>query len=193
MIFSEAPAGGIAFPDRREQPIDISGAGKPLLQDQPEALELILRSFHRAFQRSLGTLLIGGAREPLYIPSSPSFSWHRIFFVGSSVSSALHEVAHWCLAGSVRRQCVDYGYWYFQEGRSADQQIEFAKAEVRPQALESIFHAALGLAFEVSLDNFTSDAWMARDAFRREVASAAHNMMERGLPPRAGLFLESLQ
>ena len=46
---------------------------------------------------------------------------------------------HWCLAGTRRRQRVDYGYWYAPEGRDEAQQAAFFAVEAAPQALESLF------------------------------------------------------
>ena len=76
--------------------------------------------FNREFALSDKTILIGGATEPYYQPGSP----HRIYFRADYVRSALHEVAHWCVAGRRRRQLPDYGYWYSPDGRDAEQQQE---------------------------------------------------------------------
>ena len=50
--------------------------------------------------------------------------------------SALHEVAHWCIASAGRRRCRDYGYWYIPPPRDATAQTEFFAVEARVQALE---------------------------------------------------------
>src|SRR5690606_31386666 len=72
--------------------------------------------------------------------------------------SALHEVAHWCVAGAERRTREDYGYWYAPDGRDATQQANFLHVEVMPQALELLFCAACGHDFRVSLDNLDGEA-----------------------------------
>ena len=103
--------------------------------------------FNREFLASDKTELIGGAPEPYYEPGAP----HRIYFRADFGRSALHEVAHWCVAGRQRRQLPDYGYWYSPDGRDADQQQLFA-VEARPQAVERCFCEA-GIAFSPSVDN----------------------------------------
>ncbi len=59
-----------------------------------------------------------------------------LFLLMVFYASALHEIAHWCIAGENRCQQVDYGYWYEPNGRSEERQFEFEKVEVKPQALE---------------------------------------------------------
>ena len=98
------------------------------------------------------TILRGGAAEPLYVPPGPATPG-RILFREDFVSSALHEVAHWCVAGARRRTLEDYGYWYSPDGRTAEQQTAFERCEVAPQALEWVFSDAIGLRFRPSADN----------------------------------------
>ena len=111
------------------------------------------RLFRATFFDSHHTVLVGGASEPVYLPGHP----HQICYSHDYFRSALHEIAHWCVAGAARRQQEDYGYWYAPDGRSADQQAEFARVEVYPQALEALFCAACGHDFRVSLDNLNGD------------------------------------
>ena len=118
--------------------------------DAPQVMCL----FNREFAVSDKTELIGGAAEPYYQPGSP----HRIYFRADYVRSALHEVAHWCVAGPLRRGLPDYGYWYAPDGRNAEQQSAFYSVEVKPQAIEALFCEALDLTFAVSVDNLTVDA-----------------------------------
>ncbi|MCH8543126.1 MAG: elongation factor P hydroxylase [Alcanivorax sp.] len=115
-----------------------------------EDLELL---FAQTFAERYQTVLCGGAEEPLYQPGSP----HRIVYTRDYFRSALHEVAHWCVAGAARRQQVDYGYWYAPDGRDAVQQRAFEQAEVKPQALELLFCEACGHPFTVSLDNLNGN------------------------------------
>ncbi len=156
-------------------------------------LQQILSIFHKTFLGSTATLLIGGAREPLYIPASAIFPYHRIFFVRDSVSSALHEISHWCIAGSRRRTLIDYGYWYTSDERKADEQMRFIELEITPQALEAIFHEDLDLAFQVSLDSFHSDSEQWREPFSKRVHELKTKIRHHGLNGRAGLFSESLR
>ena len=98
--------------------------------------------FARCFARTENTRLVGGAAEPLYQPAGKGNGPHSLYFREDYFASALHEVAHWCIAGIERRQRVDFGYWYAPEGRSDDQQRAFESVEVRPQALEWYFSLA---------------------------------------------------
>ena len=105
--------------------------------------------FNRAFSLTENTVLEGGANEPYYRPGSPNV----IYFREDYSRSALHEVAHWCVAGAARRGLPDYGYWYAPDGRDEAQQAAFYGVEVRPQAIEKMFCEALGIDFKVSVDN----------------------------------------
>lgn len=109
--------------------------------------------FNGVFLGSHDTCLIGGADEPEYRPADTESAYHRIIFRQDYVSSALHEVAHWCIAGQSRRLCLDYGYWYVPDGRSQKEQSLFEQVERKPQALEWIFSRAAGVRFRVSEDN----------------------------------------
>ena len=100
--------------------------------------------------------LRGGASEPLYEPPrarSPARLWYRENFA----ASALHETAHWCIAGSERRRQLDFGYAYCPPPRSASAQASFFAAELKVQALESIFAQAAGVRFQASADNLSVD------------------------------------
>ena len=65
-----------------------------------------LATIEEAFAQSLGAQhpvrLVGGFDEPLYLPATDSRA-AEIRFRSDYPSSALHEVAHWCLAGARRR------------------------------------------------------------------------------------------
>ena len=116
---------------------------------EPLDAHQLMRLFNHEFAASDETKLIGGAAEPYYQPGSP----HCIYFRADYVRSALHEVAHWCVAGRRRRQLADYGYWYSPDGRDAKQQQAFFAVEARPQAVERCFCEAIGIAFSPSVDN----------------------------------------
>ncbi|MCP8899163.1 elongation factor P hydroxylase [Gilvimarinus xylanilyticus] len=146
--------------------------------------------FNRCFASSENTVLRGGASEPLYAPArgdQPAV----IAFTQNYFASALHEVAHWCVAGPQRRAQEDYGYWYAPDGRSADQQAEFERVEARPQALEWIFSRAAAWRFRVSADNLTQNLGPSR-AFKLAVANQAIAICHNGLAPRARNFAEAL-
>ena len=118
-----------------------------------------------------------------------SFELDEIYFRNNFASSALHEIAHWCIAGAERRKVIDYGYWYI-ENRTAEEQLQFESLEIRPQALEWIFSEAAGVRFRVSLDNFdrmTGDCF----EFRASVREEARNLVPL-VNERASFFLSDL-
>lgn len=148
--------------------------------------------FDACFLASHRTVLRGGADEPLYAPSAaPEQEPHRVVYRADYASSALHEVAHWCIAGAARRRQPDYGYWYAPDGRSPEQQSAFERVEVKPQALESIFAEAAGVPFVLSADNLDGDP-SPSPAFARAVAERRDRYLEEGLPRRAAIFLRAL-
>jgi len=139
------------------------------------------------------TRLVGGAEEPLYLPAQTPGARHEIHYRADYPASALHEVAHWCIAGPARRGLQDYGYWYAPDGRGAAMQCAFEAVEARPQGLEWLFSQACGLPFRLSLDNL--DGRFDRDALARfaaAVAAAARQWRARGPGGRAGRFLTVL-
>lgn len=146
--------------------------------------------FNSVLGAAFCTRVIGGAAEPLYVPAAQGEDCSRIYYRQDYVSSALHEIAHWCIAGRARRQLADYGYWYESE-RSADSQRAFESMEAKPQALEWIMSEAGNIAFQVSLDNFDLRQ-SERNAFRGRVRSEALNWLSRGLPTRAAMFVDAL-
>lgn len=145
------------------------------------------RLFRATFFDSHHTVLVGGASEPVYLPGRP----HQICYTRDYFRSALHEIAHWCVAGAARRQQEDYGYWYAPDGRSADQQAEFSRVEVYPQALEALFCAACGHDFRVSLDNLNGDGGD-EAAFAVMVKAKAQALLEQGLAERPARWCKAL-
>ncbi len=151
--------------------------------------EALVDVFNGVFQATDATTLCGGADEPYYEPGAPSV----IYFREDFDRSALHEVAHWCVAGPVRRALADYGYWYAPEGRNAEQQSAFYSVEVKPQAMEALFCEALDLPFAVSVDNLTVDASCPEIVdFEAAVDRQIVRFRQQGLPNRAGRFIEAL-
>ena len=115
-------------------------------------------------------------------PTAHSFPMREIQFRQDFAASALHEIAHWCLAGSHRRQHDDYGYWYVQD-RCKDQQMQFEQVEAKPQGLEWILSRAAGVDFRVSCDNFEVES-LDVTLFRRRVRQQAVAQIEAGLLQR---------
>ena len=147
--------------------------------------------FEGCFATSHRTRLVGGAVEPEYLPATRPGGWHLLCYRADYPASALHETAHWCIAGDRRRQRVDFGYWYAPDGRDAAGQRRFEAVEARPQALEWHFALAAGLPFRVSIDNLDGDPGDCQ-RFTAAVASEARHLCERGLPARAERFRNAL-
>jgi elongation factor P hydroxylase len=153
------------------------------------------RVFNDCFADSCNTRLCGGAAEPLYQPAANPADFHALYYRGDYFASALHEVAHWCIAGAQRRQQPDFGYWYTPDDRSADQQRAFEAVECKPQALEWYFARACGYRFQVSADNLAlaSAGLLDTAAFKRAVLAQALVWQHEGLPIRAGVFYAALR
>lgn len=149
--------------------------------------------FNATFLISENTELVMGGSEPWYQPASNRYPHHRIFFAHGFFRSALHEVAHWCVAGRVRRQLADYGYWYQPDGRNQVAQERFEQVEVRPQAFEWLLSLSAGQEFEVSLDNLLGDFEPDRYQFTERVIGETRKVLTQGLPPRLQLLCDKLQ
>jgi elongation factor P hydroxylase len=154
-------------------------------------IEDLIALFDGLFAQSFNTRLIRGEDEPIYLPCDEQVPYHRIIFAHGFFASALHEIAHWCIAGEARRQLVDFGYWYAPDGRTAAQQKAFEAVEVRPQALEWIFSRAAGSRFYISVDNLSGEATDG-SSFRLAVHRQVLSYCEHGLPSRAALFRKAL-
>lgn len=144
--------------------------------------------FNELFEQSENTILVGNGEEPLYLPSDQSNSKNRVIFTRDYFASALHEVAHWCIAGDKRRKQVDYGYWYYPEGRNAEQQALFQQAEIKPQAIECVFSKAARFPYVVSIDNFGKEENIYREFFTEKIIEQSQHYLTHGLPKRAGIF-----
>lgn len=147
--------------------------------------------FEQCFRAEFNTRLVAGGREPEYLPANANAKEACIVFTRDYFASALHEIAHWCLAGPERRQQLDYGYWYAPDGRNAQQQEEFERVEVKPQALEWLFAEAAGFGFRVSVDNLNL-ACEPSAAFKNAIAAQAQQYVVQGLPRRASVFVNAL-
>ncbi len=154
-------------------------------------LDRLVEVFNRSFT---GTCLIGGADEPMYQPTTGARRQHHLYFRQDYFASALHEISHWCIAGSARRQQLDFGYWYAPEGRSQREQADFERVEVGPQAMEWFFAKACAYPFQVSVDNLDPISGELPDTlpFRRRVVAQALHWKRSGLPARAGRFYSAL-
>ena len=145
--------------------------------------------FAECFAAQLDTVLQGGAEEPVYLPAQPGCP-ARIVYTRDYFRSALHEIAHWCVAGPARRQLPDFGYWYAADGRNTEQQMAFQQVEIRPQALELLFCAAAGHPFRVSLDNLNGEG--GDPALFEEAVLTLARRLATAPPLRAGRWCQQL-
>lgn len=154
----------------------------------------LIQLFEEVFFEGENTRLVRGGKEPYYAPAGDGRPAAEIVFAHGFFSSALHEVAHWCVAGKERRAVADFGYWYKPDGRSAEEQRVFEQVEVKPQALEWIFSRAAGTVFHFSADNLNADATADGSAwlrFQENVAAQAKAYAQK-MPSRAGRFAAAL-
>jgi elongation factor P hydroxylase len=150
--------------------------------------------FAICFSERDNTRLTGGFDEPLYAPASKEKPVHEIRYREDFFSSALHEVAHWCIAGPARRLQTDFGYWYTPDGRNQAQQKAFERVEYKPQALEWFFSKSCGHPFRISVDNMEGHCGNSRDgnAFEHRVIQQAETWCRQGLPVDGSLFFQAL-
>ena len=166
-----------------------------MILSEQKRLQAIIQLFDGLFLSTENTILLGGADEPLYIPSNTTREPHQLIFRENFVSSALHEIAHWCIAGKQRRLQPDFGYWYQPDGRNIDQQAQFEAVEIKPQALEWIFSNACGQKFTPSADNLNASENFVVDnsAFKQALVKQARQWCKsQQLPARAKLFIDGL-
>jgi elongation factor P hydroxylase len=132
----------------------------------------LIKLFNHLFEFTENTILIAHGTEPLYLPQDENSSKNRIIFTHDYYSSALHEIAHWCIASKERRKLNDYG-------------------EAKPQALEWIFSVAAGIKFNISADNLALNNEISL-TFKNLIYQQVIKYLTEGLPDRAELFKKSL-
>jgi elongation factor P hydroxylase len=151
----------------------------------------LINIFNECFALTHNTRLVKGGDEPLYLPANENQPYHAIYFARGFFSSALHECAHWFIAGEKRRLQEDYGYWYVPDGRNAKQQEHFQLVEAKPQAIEWILSIAAGYRFVLSIDNLNGEEFNSIE-FKNRIYKQVINFYQKGLPPRAELFRKRL-
>jgi len=151
----------------------------------------LITLFNQSFLKNHNTMLAYGEDEPIYLPANENQPHNIIYFAHGFFNSALHECAHWMIAGAERRKLVDFGYWYIPDGRNAEQQALFQQVEVKPQALEWIFSQAAGSKFEFSFDNLNAPT-EDYEIFKNAVTQQMLDYQQNGLPKRARVFYEAL-
>ena len=158
----------------------------------------LIQIFNQCFSESYNTRLEKGGDYPIYLPEFidegnqlSERPYNVILFAHGFYSSALHEIAHWLVAGKERRKLEDFGYWYEPDGRSAERQREFEQVEVKPQAIEWILATAANFRYFASADNLTGDAGD-NSAFKQAVYDQVKIYAEKGLPLRAEQLRQAL-
>lgn len=147
----------------------------------------LIALFNECFIKDFQTQLARGQDEPLYLPANEETPLHTIYFAHGFFSSALHECAHWLIAGAERRKLVDFGYWYAPDGRTKEQQQAFHHVEVKPQALEWILSKAAGFKFYISADNLNGESGD-EAGFKEAVYAQVLRLCAEGLSARAQKF-----
>ena len=153
--------------------------------------EDLITLFNHCFESTHNTQLICGDDEPIYLPADETHPYNRIVFAHGFFSSALHECAHWFIAGAARRTQVDYGYWYEPDGRTVEQQAAFQQVEVKPQAMEWVLSTAAGFPFQYSIDNLDGEE-TDPESFKQAVQKQVRTYTQQGLPERAAQFHKAL-
>lgn len=151
----------------------------------------LIAIFNSCFAEKYNTRLIRGGEEPVYLPADETRPYNGLYFAHGYFSSALHESAHWLIAGAERRKLEDFGYWYVPDGRNAEQQTLFQRVEIKPQAMEWILSVAAGHRFQISIDNLNGSESDSA-AFKQEVYNQVMRYCEQGLPQRAQVFRQAL-
>ncbi|WP_024608894.1 elongation factor P hydroxylase [Pseudoalteromonas sp. TAB23] len=151
----------------------------------------LISIFERTFYQSHNTCLIKGDFEPVYLPATEQVPYHQVVFAHGFYASALHEIAHWLVAGDARRLLEDYGYWYCPDGRDKQKQAEFENVEVKPQAIEWLLSTAAGFNFNVSVDNLNGEQTCRFD-FQQRVHAQVLSLIENGFNSRTESLLKAL-
>lgn len=172
-----------------EVALGASGVGEGI--PDPLSCSAIEAAFNDELGRRFRTRLSGGHAEPLYLPPAGT-CWGALHYRRDHSASALHEVAHWCVAGAGRRRLVDFGYEYVPAPRTLSQQVEFLRGEEQVQALECWFAEAAGVDFCCSFDDVEDHFVALRSSFQAAVYRALQQLRANGAPPRAEQFRRSL-
>ena len=160
--------------------------------EDPKNLARLEALFVRLFREPERTVLVRALScDPVYYPQSESREFAEIHFANNFFSSALHEIAHWLIAGPDRRGKLDYGYWYKPDGRDQAEQQHFEQFEARNQGLEWILSTAANHCFHISADNINGDSTDGV-VFAGAVRENALLFLEKGFTGRTKTFVDAL-
>lgn len=160
--------------------------------DNDPQVDTLIDLFNSLFLKTYNTELIRGDGEPVYLPASHQYPHHRILFAHGYFASALHEVSHWCVAGAERRLLEDFGYWYKPDGRTVQEQAEFERVEITPQAYEWMLTLSAGREFHFSADNLSLNVGPSTH-FKNAVRAKVTQLIRDGMPQRLNMLSEALR
>lgn len=171
---------------------DIDFAKFYWLYNEKQQVDWLIFHFNQWFSHH-DTILVRGEHEPEYFAKTDSEP-AKIMFAHGFFASCLHEISHWCVAGKKRRQLNDFGYWYAPDGRNEQQQADFEKVEIVPQAIECLLTLSCGKRFGVSQDNLFADFDTSQSTFANDVKRQAIHFWQTGekLPTDAKVLLQHL-
>lgn len=160
--------------------------------DETALTDWLIALFNETF-KDKNTILVRGGDEPIYLAPKDSTS-AQIVFAHGYFSSGLHEISHWCIAGTKRRLQDDFGYWYCPDGRDEATQKQFEQVEIKPQAVECLLTLATGRKFFTSADNLNADFDTSNSTFDKDVfaQSSAFLQNPNTLPKDAQTLLFAL-
>ncbi|WP_372655412.1 elongation factor P hydroxylase [Halobacteriovorax sp.] len=148
--------------------------------------------FHNTFGEEYNISLEYGADEPFYYAAKKAAEKNILYCREDFYASALHEIAHWSLAGAERRKLDDYGFWYSPDGRDLEKQLEFERVEVKPQAIEKAFSEACSYPFKASVDNLSLENYDP-SSFINNINKQFSIYQQTKFPLRAQRFINALE
>ncbi len=150
-----------------------------------------IQLFNTEFKDTEATIIAESPDEPIYLPVDESNSFNRILYTKDSYTSVLHEISHWCIAGSERRKKIDYGYWYKPGSQTPKEAELYKKFESKTHGIEWIFCIAAGVPFHIIPNNVAAGFEISQD-LKEGVYAATLNYLNHGLPANAERFKQRL-
>jgi len=147
--------------------------------------------FNREFAARYRVRCLGGYDEPEFLPANGRQD-AQLRYTRDYAASALHEIAHWCIADLVRHRQPDFGYWYVPPPRTRSQQHAFFHAELRVQSVEAVFAFHAGVKFVASVDDVCQAPADSQQFAQQVQARFLRLRAGSGLPPRAERYIRAL-
>lgn len=153
--------------------------------------QALARVFNLRFGERYNVVCVGGFAQPEYLPADQTQGAAQLGYTQDYAASALHEIAHWCIAGTRRLALADFGYDYLPPPRDKRIQQRFFALEYKVQLLEAWFALGTGVRFVASADNFECTQ-IAYDVFAQKIADALALPSMLKIPLRAQQFTNAL-